>query len=101
MVEIGAKKGDEVCLEIWKNMAKYLGQGISILIQLFDPQIITLGGGVVKAWPLFNEAMLDEVNKGIYAESRDVVDIKTTPLGQEAGRLGAALLAIKKLGQEN
>jgi len=97
IVETGAKQGDQYCLSLWTDMAKYLGRGISILIQLFDPGIITLGGGVTRAWPLFEKSMLDEMKKGIYAESRESVIVQPTPLGQDACRLGAALLALQKI----
>ena len=97
MAAAAALQGDKRSLDIWREMAEHLGQGIAILIQLFDPQIITLGGGVTNAWPLFHEVMMSEIDRGIYADSRGVVEIRPTPLGQEAGRLGAALLALKRL----
>ena len=93
MIEACADRGDALCLSLWSDMARRLGQGISILVQLFDPDIITLGGGVTKAWRLFGETMTDEVRRGVYEDSRAVLDIRPTELGQDICRLGAAWLA--------
>ena len=92
-----AKAGNRVCQDIWEDMAAALGQGLSILVQLFDPHMIILGGGVMNAWPLFEEGVLRETAAGVYKDSLCGISICCAFLKQDVGRIGAALLAWQKL----
>lgn len=93
-VEKAAYEGDELALKIWHQAGVKLGHGISILMQLFDPDIVVIGGGVSKAWDLFCEPMLDGIRRNTYKLISDDMKIVRAQLGNDAGVLGAAMIAL-------
>lgn len=58
-----AKDGDAYALEFFRQEGRYLGAGLANLFNLFDPDVIVLGGGVTKSAEFFEEEMLAEVNR--------------------------------------
>lgn len=53
-----ARLGDGYALSIFKNEGYYLGVGIANLLNLFDPEVIVLGGGVTKAREFYHDEMM-------------------------------------------
>src|SRR5438477_2398892 len=45
-------KGDELAMEVFRRMGVYLGIGLANLINILNPEMIVIGGGVVNAWEL-------------------------------------------------
>lgn len=87
--------GDEVALEAFRRMGSYLGIGISNLLNLLDPEIIVIGGGVAKGWALFEQAMHKEVSERAFLTARTLAKIVPAECGDDAGLLGAARLAFQ------
>lgn len=92
-VAIAARENDPLAIEIWKDMGRHLGQGISVLMQQFDPDSIIIGGSVSKAWDLFYESMVSCIQEHTYREISKDMSIIPAELGEDAGTIGAALLA--------
>ena len=90
-----ADAGDVAAIEIWADAIDALADGLRIGITLYDPDIIVLGGGLAQA----GAALIDPVTSAV----RDRLTFQTMPLlvraelGDEAGCLGAAQLAIDLL----
>lgn len=61
MIYKAAKQGDRLALKLYEEEAIYLGKGIGNLINLFDPDVIVLGGGVTKAKEFYHEKMMDVI----------------------------------------
>lgn len=97
IVEKAAREGDKLAMEIWSQVGRKLGQGISILMQILDPDIVVIGGGVMRAWDLFYQEMVEIVKKQIYECFHDDMVIVPAKLGEEAGIIGVALITLKKL----
>ncbi|MBN2135501.1 MAG: ROK family protein, partial [Acidobacteria bacterium] len=95
-----AVSGDFMAIANFKKTGKYLGQLISILINIFNPQIIAIGGGIVKAADYFFESMIEETRRKSIRPSFDSVSILKSIAGSDTGAFGAAMLARdnKKLG---
>src|SRR5215216_6415585 len=55
------RNGDELALAVFKRFGMYLGIGLANLINLIDPQIIVITGGVVNGWELFSSEMYRQV----------------------------------------
>ena len=94
MVTEAARAGDEVAREILQRAGYYLGIGIVNLLHIFNPRRIILGGGVMGAGALVSEPMWAAVRERghpIYLEDFDIVP---AALGDDAGILGAAALAM-------
>src|SRR5262249_28137808 len=88
---------DLVALKEVQRAAHFLGIGLGGLINVFGPEIVLVGGGVAEA---LGDPYLDLVRNG--ARSRALADrqgrirIDRAALGDDAGILGAALLAREK-----
>lgn len=93
-----ARQGDSLAIELWNEMGTRLGRGFSILAQLFDPDLIVIGGGLTNAWPLFRDSTLNTIRRHAYKIFLDDLRIITAALGGEAGLYGAAALILEKLG---
>lgn len=92
-----ASRGDQEALAIWDRYGELLGTGISSLVYLFTPQLVLLGGGLAGASAHFLPAVRREVMSRVQAISREGLQIKACALGNGAGRLGAARLAVQRL----
>lgn len=84
-------KGDELALEIFRRMGVYLGIGLANLINILNPEMIVIGGGVVNGWDLFAKHMVQQVEERAFPLLR--VKIERAKCGDDAGLLGAARLA--------
>jgi glucokinase len=87
-------KDDELALEIFRRMGVYLGIGLANLINILNPEIIVIAGGVVNGWDLFEKHMLQQVEERAFPLLAARVKIERAKCGDDAGLLGAARLAI-------
>lgn len=88
------RKGDELALAVFKRVGMYLGIGLANLINLIDPQIIVIAGGVVNGWDLFAEEMYRQVGERAFRTTAQQVKIARAECGDNAGLLGAARLGF-------
>jgi glucokinase len=87
-------KGDELALDVFRRMGTYLGIGVASLINLLDPEIIVIGGGVASGWRLFEQAMRQQVSERAFPRPAQRVKIVPAQCADDAGLLGAARLAL-------
>jgi len=87
-------EGDELALEVFRRMGVYLGVGLANLINILNPEMIVIGGGVVNAWDLFEKDMNRQVAERAFPQPADQVKIVPAECGDDAGLLGAAKLAF-------
>jgi glucokinase len=96
LVTRAALEGDEVAGEIVSEIGRRLGEGVASLVNILDPHIVVVGGGVAEAG-----AQLWEPLRGAYRDAvegydaRPEVSIVPAALGNDAGAIGAALLALE------
>jgi glucokinase len=95
-----AKNGDKVALEIFKETSFYLGLGFVTLTNIFNPECIIVGGGIARSWDILMPPVIQMVKTRGFPGSRDVVEILPSSLGEEAGVIGAGVLAIEKIEKE-
>jgi len=87
-------KGDELALEVFRRMGVYLGVGLANLINILNPEMIVIGGGVVSAWELFEKHMHREIAERAFPVPAKEVKVVPGECGDDAGLLGAAHLAF-------
>ena len=87
------QQGDELALEIFRRMGVYLGIGLANLINILNPEMIVIGGGVVNGWDLFEKHMHQQVEERAFPLLAARVKIVRAKRGDDAGLLGAARLA--------
>ena len=90
----GAKRGDAAAIAVLESYVAYLAEGITNLINLLQPEVIAIGGGVSAA---DDRWLLDPVRRKVeelrYDKEADVhTKIVKAKLGNDAGIIGAALL---------
>lgn len=92
-----AKKGDQKSLEIFREYGRYLGIGLANAINILDPEVIVLGGGIANVFQLFIKETQKQINKMVISPlARKQVKIKKSQLGDFAGAIGAACLLWEK-----
>ena len=88
-----AKNGDALCLDIFQEAARFLAIAISDVNNLLDIHNFIIGGGVSKAYHIFEGGLRGEVEKKVFNVSRDKIRITISKLGNDAGVFGAGYLA--------
>ena len=88
-----ARQGDEAAISVLHETGVWLGIGFAGFVNIFNPEVIAIGGGAARAGDLILDAARHEVHLRAMSPSRDLVEIKEATLGAEAGVLGAAALA--------
>ncbi|MEM9136986.1 MAG: ROK family protein, partial [Cyanobacteria bacterium P01_F01_bin.42] len=73
-----------------------LGAGIATLTYVLGPDAVLLGGGVAAGFDLFYDALRTELWRRVLPSSREDLKILPAALGNQAGMLGAARLALRK-----
>ncbi len=92
-----AAAGDGEALAVWDRYGRSLGVGLSSLIYVLTPQRVLIGGGLSGAFPFFLPAVWREIETRVLLPSREGLEIQRCSLGNGAGRLGAARLAMDRL----
>ncbi len=88
-----AKKGDKKAKKVFEKYGKYLGIGLSNLINILDPEVVVIGGGISKAHKFFMPSVKREIQTNVLSPmSRKFVKIKIAKLKDFSGAVGAALL---------
>lgn len=88
-----SKKDDVIAIETFERFIKYLAIGIVNIVNLIDPNKFSLGGGVSGAGEYLLERLNREIKKQLFLEDYDSAEIVISTLGNDAGIIGAALLA--------
>ena len=92
-----AAAGDAAALAHWDTYGRHLGMGIASLAYLFTPELVLLGGGISAALPHFRSALEQEIRQRLLPPFREGMRILPCTLGNDAGRIGAARLAMDRL----
>ena len=91
------KRGDKFVEKVVEQAAEYTGIAVANLINLFNPEIVVLGGGVIDALESEMMAIITETAHD-YALNKSASNVEILPskLGDEAGITGGAVLARKE-----
>jgi glucokinase len=92
-----AHDGDPAALEAIELVGQRLGVGIASLVNIFNPEVVVIGGGVIGAGELLLAPARAEVARRALPPSRDEVRIVAARFGVEAGMIGAAVYALERL----
>jgi glucokinase len=87
-----AAAGDKRAIELYKTIGKYLGIGLANLVDTFNPDIIIIGGGIMRAGEFILEPAREEMKKNILSPLAKNTKVVVSKLGKHAGAIGAALL---------
>jgi glucokinase len=93
-----AHDGDPLAREVLDQIGQRLGYGLVGLVNTFNPEVIVIGGGAVRGGDMLLEPARAVVAERALEPAREVVRIVPAHYGDEAGMMGAALLALDHLG---
>ncbi|MBQ8331885.1 MAG: ROK family protein [Clostridia bacterium] len=87
------RAGDQAAKEVYDKYVKYLASGLATIINIFQPEVISLGGGVSGEGQSLIDSLLPIVRKEQYGGGVvPMTDIRIAKLGNDAGIIGAAML---------
>jgi glucokinase len=92
-----AHDGDPDAIEAVELIGSRLGMALTSLVNIFNPEVVVIGGGVIAAGELLLAPARAEVARRALPPSRDFVRIVAARFGVEAGMVGAAALAYDGL----
>jgi glucokinase len=93
-VAAAAREGDLLAQRAMSELARWLGEGLALAADVYDPEVVVIGGGVSESAPLFLDDARDHYKKMITgAGYRPLARIRTAQLGDDAALVGAAALA--------
>jgi glucokinase len=99
-VTAAAKRGDEPSIRLLAEVGRRLGEGIAGLVNVLDPQLVVVGGGAIEAGDLLLEPARVAFRTAVEGpDHRPRVPIVAAQLGNDAGAVGAAVLALEELGR--
>jgi len=92
-----AHAGDAAAASVLAQIGRRLGYGLVGVVNVFNPELIVIGGGAIAAGEMLLAPAREVVAERALPPMREMVSIVPTAFGDESGMLGAALLALDSL----
>ncbi|MSR71929.1 MAG: transcriptional regulator [Opitutia bacterium] len=89
------QKEDELAKKIWNETTEYLGRGLAVVINTFNPELIVVGGGVTAAGELLFKPVREKALRYAFPRLAAVCSIVPAGLGSNVGVVGAAACAFE------
>jgi glucokinase len=98
LVELAAA-GPGDARDVLDHVGFHLGVGIADFVNVFNPELVVIGGGFAEAGELLLDSARKVVAEGALPPAKDEVRIVMAELGSDAGLIGAALVAFDALDE--
>jgi len=92
-----AEQGDSLAKELIARTGYYVGVGLANLINIFNPELIVIGGGLSNIGDMLLEPAFKVAEERAYMEAFQAVRFASAELGRNSGVLGAAAFALQEL----
>lgn len=89
-----ATKGDELAKEVYQEAGRYLGIGVANVLNLINPEMVIIGGGVAKAGELLFGPIRETAAKEAFGRTYESCQIVPSKLGELVGDFGAISLVL-------
>ena len=89
-----AREGDHLALGIVDEIGRNTAVGLGSLINIFDPDMLIIGGGIAEAGDIYLNAIRTHIPSWSLPDSREGVEIVLAKLGSKAGIFGASALVF-------
>ncbi len=97
MVAAAAQGGDSGAAEILNRAAEFIGLGVAMMINIFNPEAVIIGGGVAQAGPPLFSIIEDSVKRHAMEQSARGVRFAPAVFGMRATLMGAVALVLDEL----
>ena len=101
VIHRAAKESDGLARRLIRETGYYLGVGLANLINIFNPELIVIGGGLSNIGDMLLEPALKEAKKRAFREPFQAVRFARAGLGRNSGVLGAAAFALEEMNKPN
>lgn len=95
-VALAAQQGDQVSQQLLADAGRHIGSAVASLINLLNPGLVIIGGGVSGAGPCLLDPLRQAVAEHTMRPSREAVRVVVSELGWRAVGLGAVVLALSQ-----
>ncbi len=92
-----ALDSDPVAARIWNELIAMLGRAVAVLINVLEPDLVVLGGGVTRAGDRLLEPVREQALAQAMPPAAEACDVALTRHGDHVGVLGAAAIAYDRL----
>jgi glucokinase len=96
-----ARRGDSVGKRVAREMGESLGVAIASLVNVFNPEVVVVGGGVSGSFDLISPHIERVVKRRAFAAAAAMTRIEPSALGNDATAVGAAMFARDSLVASN
>ncbi len=97
-VAAAAQNGDRLALEAFQRAGRYLGWAVGGLLNLLNPEVVVVGGGVARAGAVLFEPMLEAARATAFPRAWEAARVDRAALDDQAGLVGVAYLALRAQG---
>jgi len=92
-IEKRARRGEKKYKKGYFELAENLAVGVANLFNIFDPDVVVIGGGILHAWDIINKNLILKTKTMVFNSAKKFVKIKKSKLGKDfPSAIGAALL---------
>jgi len=96
IIHKAAQNGDALAQELIGRTAYYVGVGLANLINIFNPELIVIGGGLSNIGDMLLHPAFKVAGQRAFKEAFQAVRFALAELGRNSGMLGAAAYALQK-----
>jgi glucokinase len=97
VIHQAAREGDRLAKECIISTGYYVGVGLANLVNIFNPEVIVIGGGLSNIGDMLLEPAFEEARRRAFQPSYQAVRFARAELGRNSGVLGAAAFALQKM----
>jgi glucokinase len=95
-VASAARDGEPAARALWDETVEALACGLISIVNLFEPELVVLGGGVTRSGALLLDPVRAAVREGAMRPAGEAVDVVLSPFGDRVGVLGAAAIVYDR-----
>ncbi len=96
-VAAAARDGDQLAVELWDETVAALASGLTSIVNLFEPELVVLGGGVTRVGEQLLGPVRTEVEANAVRPPGSPLSIVRSALGDHVGIVGAAAIVFERI----
>ncbi|TET48999.1 MAG: ROK family protein, partial [Dehalococcoidia bacterium] len=101
VIHSAAEQGDSLAKELIARIGYYVGVGLANLVNIFNPELIVIGGGLSNIGDMMFEPAFKVARERAYRDAFQAVRFASAELGRDSGVLGAAAFALQEMRRQS
>ena len=87
-----ARQGDKTAQLVINEYIKYLAEGMTNIVNIFQPEVLVIGGGISKEGDYLLKPLKERIGRDVYCKEVRQTELRIAQMGNNAGIIGAAML---------